>query len=116
MTCRAGSRGSGFFQHGSSFQLCAKSPNILAVDDANYMDMISWELLDKFGQVTALYPCVVAMTSIPHSERVLPPPHIQKCMAKSVVTVDIQPLGKEFLADFCFQRLNVKGVHNQSQR
>ncbi|XP_064470442.1 adenylate cyclase type 10-like isoform X2 [Ornithodoros turicata] len=97
-------------------RLCTKAPNILVVDDANYMDMLSWELLDKFGQVTAQYPCVVAMTSIPHSERVLPPPHIQKCLAKSVITVEIQPLGKEFLADFCFQRLNVKGVHNQIQR
>lgn len=89
---------------------------MLAVDDANYMDTLSWELLDKFGQLSSQYPCVVAMTSIPHSERVLPPIHIQKIMSKSVVTVDVQPLGKEFLPDFCFQKLGVKGIHNQILR
>ncbi|EEC06328.1 hypothetical protein IscW_ISCW004602 [Ixodes scapularis] len=97
-------------------KLCSKAPCILAVDDANYMDTLSWELLDKFGQLTSQHPCVVAMTSIPHSERVLPPIHIQKIMAKSVTVVDIQPLSKEFLPDFCFQRLSVKGIHNQILR
>ncbi|XP_042147482.1 adenylate cyclase type 10 [Ixodes scapularis] len=97
-------------------RLCSKAPCILAVDDANYMDTLSWELLDKFGQLTSQHPCVVAMTSIPHSERVLPPIHIQKIMAKSVTVVDIQPLSKEFLPDFCFQRLSVKGIHNQILR
>ncbi|KAL3222385.1 hypothetical protein MRX96_050014 [Rhipicephalus microplus] len=58
--------------------LCTKAPCILAVDDANYMDTLSWELLDKFGQLTSQYPCVVALTSIPHSERVQQPLQIQK--------------------------------------
>ncbi|CAN7985798.1 unnamed protein product [Ixodes hexagonus] len=97
-------------------RLCSRAPSILAVDDSNYMDTLSWELLDKFGQLTSQYPCVVAMSSIPHSERVLPPIIVQKIMAKSVMIVDIQPLSKEFIPDFCFQRLNVKGIHNQILR
>ncbi|KAH9377295.1 hypothetical protein HPB48_020332 [Haemaphysalis longicornis] len=97
-------------------QLCSKAPNILVVDDANYMDTLSWELLDKFGQLTSQYPCIVAMTSIPHSERVQQPQPIVRVMAKSVLVVEIQPLGKEFIPDFVFQRLRVKGVHNQILR
>ncbi|KAL1474669.1 hypothetical protein MTO96_020554 [Rhipicephalus appendiculatus] len=96
--------------------LCSKAPCILAVDDANYMDTLSWELLDKFGQLTSQYPCVVALTSIPHSERVQQPLQIQKIMAKAVHIVDIQPLSKEYIPDFCFQRLQVKGIHNQILR
>lgn len=88
----------------------------MAVDDANYMDTLSWELLDKFGQLTSQYPCVVALTSIPHSERVQQPLQIQKIMAKAVLIVDIQPLSKEYIPDFCFQRLQVKGIHNQILR
>ncbi|XP_077534478.1 adenylate cyclase type 10-like [Haemaphysalis longicornis] len=97
-------------------RLCSKAPNILVVDDANYMDTLSWELLDKFGQLTSQYPCIVAMTSIPHSERVQQPQPIVRVMAKSVLVVEIQPLGKEFIPDFVFQRLRVKGVHNQILR
>ncbi|XP_077528075.1 adenylate cyclase type 10-like [Haemaphysalis longicornis] len=97
-------------------RLCSKSPNILVVDDANYMDTLSWELLDKFGQLTSQYPCIVAMTSIPHSERVQQPTQILKVMSKSVLVVEIQPLSKEYIPDFVFQRLKVKGVHNQILR
>lgn len=96
--------------------LCGRAPCVLAVDDANYMDTLSWELLDKFGQLTSQYPCVVAITSIPHSERVQQPLQIQKIMAKSVLIVEIQPLNKEYIPDFCFQRLQVKGIHNQILR
>ncbi|KAK8785860.1 hypothetical protein V5799_007775 [Amblyomma americanum] len=97
-------------------QLCGRAPCVLAVDDANYMDTLSWELLDKFGQLTSQYPCVVAMTSIPHSERVQQPLQIQKIMAKAVLIVEIQPLSKEYIPDFCFQRLQIKGIHNQILR
>lgn len=84
----------------------AAGPATLVIEDAHWLDSMSWLLLQRLATESSALRVVIVMRPMAHLE----PEPMQAIRARSALVVDLQPLGEPEIVAVVSQRLRVQEV------
>ncbi|KAL1469200.1 hypothetical protein MTO96_004914 [Rhipicephalus appendiculatus] len=94
--------------------LCNTAPCLLAIDDSEFLDKWSFEMLEQAAQLSAKYPCAVLVSV--HCESGRRSPDLLDTGSKAGLILELGPLSEQELFDLCIKRMQVQGVENDIVR